>query len=389
MQASADVVVVGGGVIGTAAAYCLAKRGLDVAIVEQTGIATGSTGHGHGVVSLVGNDFRPGAHARLGVASAALYPAHVAAVAEDSGIDPLYHELPGLALALLEEEEEIFRRSMSRLAGELDATWLDGDECRQLEPRLSPDVRGGVHYRHGQVDARALAQAQARAVERRGGRVVEGRVAGLTRLGDRVTGVTCSGGSIACSHVVLAMGAWLGAAEPWTGLRLPVRPLHGEVLHMRLRGRPLELFLTTGRHGPILPRKDGVLMVGSIGGVTMSGDDVERTHTFDPADPISAEFDGTPRPENRTYMVEQARKVLPVLDDADVVAHLAGVRPLSADRMPIIGRVPDLDGALIAGGHGTKGIHLAPITGAAIADLVCGDGTLEPDLDEFAPDRFA
>jgi glycine/D-amino acid oxidase-like deaminating enzyme len=130
-------------------------------------------------------------------------------------------------------------------------------------------------------------------------------------------------------------------------------------------------------------------MVGSIGGVTMSGDDVERTHTFDPADLVSAEFDGRPRPENRTYMVEQARKVLPVLDDADVVAHLAGVRPLSADRMPIIGRVPDLDGALVAGGHGTKGIHLAPITGAAIADLVCGDGTLEPDLDEFAPDRFA
>jgi glycine/D-amino acid oxidase-like deaminating enzyme len=127
--------------------------------------------------------------------------------------------------------------------------------------------------------------------------------------------------------------------------------------------------------------------VGSIGGVTMSGADVERTHTFDPAERDSGEFDGAPRPENRDFMVAQASRVLPDLARSEIVAHLAGVRPLSADRMPLIGPVPALEGAFIAGGHGTKGIHLAPITGRTIAELVRGD---EPKvrIEAFAPDRF-
>jgi glycine/D-amino acid oxidase-like deaminating enzyme len=250
-------------------------------------------------------------------------------------------------------------------------------------------VRGAVHYCHAQVDGRALSLAQARAVENLGGSLVQERVTGLAQPDSRVTGIVHSGGSIACDVVVLAMGAWLIAAEPWLGVPLPVRPLHGEVLHMELSGRPLNHFLVTARHGPVLPRRDGIVMVGSIGGVTMSGNDVERTHTFDPADRHNGDFDGVPRPESLAYMVDQASKFLPVIRRSRVVAHLAGVRPLSADRMPLIGPVPDVEGVLIAGGHGTKGIHLAPVTGALVADLIDGKTPSSAELATFAPDRFA
>jgi glycine/D-amino acid oxidase-like deaminating enzyme len=75
--------------------------------------------------------------------------------------------------------------------------------------------------------------------------------------------------------------------------------------------------------------------------------------------------------------------------DAELIGHLAGVRPLSADRLPIIGPVPGLHGVILATGHGTKGIHLAPITARMVAGLVTGAQDREAMSEAFLPDRFA
>jgi len=81
---------------------------------------------------------------------------------------------------------------------------------------------------------------------------------------------------------------------------------------------------------------------------------------------------------------------MPPLTEAELTAHLAGVRPLSADRMPLIGPVPGLDGAWLATGHGTKGIHLAPITARMIADYITGGRPgSEIPAEAFLPERFA
>ncbi len=81
---------------------------------------------------------------------------------------------------------------------------------------------------------------------------------------------------------------------------------------------------------------------------------------------------------------------MPALEDAEVVDHLAGVRPLSADRMPLIGPVPGWDGVYMATGHGTKGIHLSAITGRLVADLmVRGDTDVPVPVDAFSPLRFS
>jgi len=386
----ADVVVIGCGIVGASVAYFLAKEGLEVCILEKHSIGSGSTGHGHGVISLVGLDFRPGAHFELGLASARMYREFADTLFEDGGIDPLYHELDGVSLAILEEEEEIFRASMARdeVRRNVDMRWIDVDEIRELEPRLTEEARGAVLYRHGQVDGYRVALGAVAAVERRGGRVMLGDADGLVRDGDRVVGVTCGSTSIACDSVVVASGAWIGSAANWLGQPVPVRPLHGEVLHVKLPGEPMRVFVLTGRHGPILPRKDGVIMVGSIGGVTMSGMDVHAKHVFDPYDPSPPVFDGQPREESRDFMIERAVRVMPAIADAQLVAHLAGVRPLSADRLPLIGPVVGLEGVYLAAGHGTKGIHLAPATGRMVTDLIVR-GSSELPLDAFLPGRFA
>lgn len=385
-----DAVVVGGGVVGGCVAYSLAKEGLRVCLLDREAVGSGASGHGHGAVSLVGKDFKPGPYFLLGVAGAGMYRAFVAELVEDSGIDVLYHELPGLSLALIEEEERIYKDALGWQREHVDLRWIGPDECRRLEPRLTPDILGAVLYTHGQVDGYRLSLAAAQAVERRGGTVLRREATGLKRRGNRVVGVEYPGGEVACDTVVLAMGAWVGAARAWLDFPVPVKPLHGEVLHVRLPGEPMRVFVLTARHGPLLPRRDGILMVGSIGGVSMSGMDVDTKHVFDPHDEGPWEFDLEPKTANRDFMLERAVRVMPAVEEAELIAHLAGVRPLCADRMPLIGPVPGLDGVHLATGHGTKGIHLAPITGRITADLVVRGRTDVPvPVEAFSPERFA
>jgi glycine oxidase len=387
---TADVVVVGAGIVGGTIGYVLAKAGLDVCLMDGESVGSGSSGHGHGVLTLVGKDFRPGAHFRLGRTSTAMYPKFVEMLIEDSGLDPLYHELPGLSLALTEEEEQIFRAAYQDHKADMDLRWIDGDECRQLESRITPDAIGAVLYRYGQVDAYRMSLSAAQAIERMGGRVVLKKVTGLVKQGDRVVGVEHSGGTIAAGVVVLAMGAWVRQAQEWLEFPVPVRPLHGEVLNVRLPGPPIRAFINTARHGPVFQRRDGIVLIGSIGGVAMSGMDVDAKQVFDPNDRTVPVFDLDPHEANRLFMIERGLRIMPALEHAELVAHLAGVRPLSADRMPIIGPVPGLDGVLLAAGHGTKGIHLAPVTAHLIANLVLHRTTdLTTQLEAFLPSRFS
>ena len=121
----------------------------------------------------------------------------------------------------------------------------------------------------------------------------------------------------------------------------------------------------------------------------MSGSDVGSKHTFDPRDFTPWPFDLEPTENGRITMLERVTSVMPSLANAQLVSHLAGVRPLSADRMPLIGAVPGRRGAYLATGHGTKGIHLAPITGKVISQLIVNGTTDIPiPMDAFAPTRF-
>jgi glycine/D-amino acid oxidase-like deaminating enzyme len=389
MNETADTVVVGAGVVGGAIAHVLAKAGQRVVVLEAASVGAGSSGHGHGVVSLIGKDFRPGPHFELGLLSAQMYPDYVTEVMEDSGVDPMYHRLPGLSLAIIDEEEQIFREQFELHKDHLPLRWIDGDECRRIEPRITPEARGAVLYEHGQVDGYRLSLAAVRAVEQLGGRLELRSVTGLMRRGDAIVGVEHGTGRIECETVVLASGAWVREAESWANWPIPVRPLHGEVLNVKLPGPPLNAFILTARHGPILQRRDGIVLVGSIGGVTMSGMDVDAKHVFDPYDKTAPVFDVEPKEENAKFMIDRAVRVIPALEDARLVAHLAGVRPLSADRMPLIGWVPSVRGLMLATGHGTKGIHLAPVTARMVAELVLrGKALAGVPAAAFSPQRF-
>jgi glycine/D-amino acid oxidase-like deaminating enzyme len=129
----------------------------------------------------------------------------------------------------------------------------------------------------------------------------------------------------------------------------------------------------------MISRLDGVLSVGSTG-----GRDYDQNNLF-----LGEEYDSIPTETAKLELLQRAIDVLPELESAELIQQLAGSRPLSPDRMPIVGPVPGMDGIVLATGHSTKGIHLGPITGRIIAEYIQSGCTRIPqEMEAFLPSRF-
>lgn len=385
MAQTADVVVVGAGAVGGACAYLLADAGRDVVLLEQESVGSGASTHATGSLSLLSTDFRTPEALRFGIASYNLTRDLVPVLEDLSGINLLYQRRPSLRLALDEDEEQMIREAMRWQQDLVPLAWIGPEEVRRLEPRLSPAVRGAVYEdESAQLDSARLTRAYVAAAERRGARLLLRQATGLLRDGERVTGVRHRTGDIGAGAVVLAMGPWAALASPWLGFDVPVRPLKGERLLLQFAGRPLGVLISTPKRGHMISRLDGLLSVGSTAGRDF---DVKEQYLVDQTGERG--FDVRPTEDALIELLQRAVEVLPAVEEARVAQHLAGVRPLSPDRLPLIGAVPGWRGVYLATGHGTKGIHLAAVTGRIIADIVSDQSSaLDVDLAVVDPARF-
>lgn len=385
MNASADVVVVGAGVIGCAIAYELSTRGIKVMLLEREAIGSGGSAHATGSLSLLGAEFSPGPSFSQAIQSYRLFPDLVAALEQETGMDLLYQRRPQLRLSLEEQEESLIRDGMLWQGEHLQLAWIDGEEVRRIEPRLSPNVRGAVYDpESAQLDSYRFTLAMAQAAELRGTEILLREVTGLVQSKGRVTHVRHTGGVVACEAVVLSLGPWSGVCTDWIGTPVPVAPMKGERLLLRYDAAPLPVLITSPKRGHMISRLDGLLSVGSTG-----GRDYDQRELF-----LGIDFDKQPTEAAKVELLQRAVDVLPDLENAEVVQHLAGSRPLSSDRHPLIGPVPGTEGLFLATGHGTKGIHMAPITARIIAEYILQNSTeslLERGViqtDIFLPRRF-
>ncbi len=294
-------------------------------------------------------------------------------------MDLLYQRRPSLRLALDESEEELIKSTIPWQQELVAMKWIEAEEVQRIEPRLTPEIRGAVYESESaQLDSYRLNLALARAAELKGANIELREVTGLIGSG-RVTGVKTASFECQCDALVVAAGTWSRAFEQWLEFPVPVRSLKGERLLLRYRGEPLPVLISSPKRGHMISRLDGLLSVGSTG-----GRDYDQQDLF-----WGEEFDRQPTEKARLELLQRAIDVFPALEDAELVNQLAGSRPLSPDRMPIIGPVPGWENVTLATGHTTKGIHLGPITGRVIAEhILNGSTSVAVDMDAFLPGRF-
>ena len=381
MPKTADVVVIGAGVVGCSVAYYLAREGVNVTILERDAIGSGASAHATGSLSLLGAEFSPGPSFQIARASSSEFQQIVPELESATGMNLLYQRRPSLRLALDDEEARLIKSSMVWQQPHVKMHWIDAHEVHSIEPRLSPSIIGAVYEdESGQVDSYRLNLALGRGAELKGANILYREVTGLVTSGPTISGVKTASEDIHCGTVVVAAGTWSRAFTPWLGFPVPVRPMKGERLLLNYPGEPLPVLISSPKRGHMISRMDGFTSVGSTG-----GRDYDQKELF-----WGEEFDRQPTESARLELLQRAIDVFPDLERAELVQQLAGSRPLSPDSKPIIGPVPGREGVLLATGHTTKGIHLGPITGRIITDYVCrGSTQVVSDMSEFLPERFA
>jgi glycine/D-amino acid oxidase-like deaminating enzyme len=355
------VVICGGGVIGACTAYFLARRGVDVTVVERTAVACAASGKAGGFLAL---DWCAGS------------------------------ELDALA-----------RRSFAlhaELAGEIEADWsyrrmnaYSGHvgrhrDARRHEPAaldwLSADVaisdRVGTPETTASVHPRKFTAAMMQAAQNHGAALRMGEVTGV-RLGGSgsvVEGVEVEGSLVEADATVIAMGPWSGLAADW----LPLPHVFGQqspsVVYDTGRDVPADALFLEYRDASgdevtveVFPRADGSTHVCAFSGAAPL-----------PRDPAQVEPD--------PHVIERLRAVCerlsPAFREDRIIAKQACFRPITRDYMPFIGRVPRIEGAYVATGHNVWGILNAPATGEAMAELIIDGQAHTVDLKPFDPGRL-
>ena len=364
----ADVIIVGAGVIGCAIAYFLSKEGMKVVVVEKDGLGDHASGTAPGIVSPL--TLAPeGVIPPLARRSFQMHKVLYQQLKEESGIDYYFRESAHMRLAFTEAEaaELRLRVNLGQKQG-FKLRWLDKDDVRNLESRVSAEVVGAAHCEEGEVESYRLVLALVQAAEKNGAEIRSGQVIGLIRNGARATAVKLSSRDIPCEHIVLAMGPWAGTASSWLSVPVPVRPLRGQAQWIRMPGLPFVHRLTrSGGYLITLTKRDGLTYLGS-------------THE-------EAGFDDQPTEEGMDYILRGVLTMVPSLVEAELVRRTACLRPLSADELPIIGKVPGWDNVYLATGHGTEGISLSTVTACIMTDLIV-KGYTSISIEPFAPGRF-
>jgi len=384
---SVDVAVIGGGVVGVASAAFLAERGARVVLLERGEICSGASYGNAGWISPSHGTPLPSpgvvrqalrwlldararstlrANRELILASLALYEKLAAEPGSDFGF-----ARRGLVVACESPD------GMEHARAELDALAelggggreLGNAELRALVPQLSPELRGGIYFpADAHLDPERLVQALARRAAANGAALwTRQEVLELELRGRRIERIVATRGELRAAEVVLAAGAWSPQLGAQLGLRLPVQAAKGYSVTVR---RPADF----GEH-PVLLSEAKVAL-------TPLGDALRFAGTLE-----LAGLDLRVNARRVAAILRAVERFLPGLAAGPRIETWRGLRPLTPDDRPIIGRPRAFENLVVATGHGMSGISQAPMTAQLVAEICRGEAPGLP-LGPFSPDRF-
>lgn len=373
---SYDVIVVGGGLIGSSIASELAAQKLRVVLLDRQQPGREASSAAAGMLSPAPDSPEALPLVPLAQQSLGLYPDFVSAIEKTSGKSVAFARTG--ALEVLDHADAVTKcdhRLAQYATLGIAAEPISIESARAQEPALNPNAAATIWLSgEATVDPWLLIEATLEAAKNRGVEIVASRaVTSVLGEAGRCAGVIAGGEKITAANVIVAAGSFCGSLDEITADRAipiaryaPTHPVRGQMLAMRSSKLNLKKVLRS-EHGYIVPRADGRIIAGST------------------LENVGFAKDTTPAGLRKIF--EAAVALAPGLADAEIVETWAGLRPGTPDQLPIIGPT-DIPGLLIATGHYRNGILLAPITAQLIREWIV-QGKTSFDSGRFSPLRFS
>ncbi|AOZ94116.1 glycine oxidase ThiO [Paenibacillus crassostreae] len=369
MVRKADVIIVGGGVIGSSIAYYMSARGMKVILLERDRLGSQASNAAAGMLAVQAEITEAGPMYDMARASRALFPQLAMDLKELTGIDIGLKRKGMLRVAATEADVGEVQRILDfqKKEGER-AEWLSAKQVRQQEPGISSEIQGAMFVEEdSHVDAPELCYAYAKAAAALGAQINEfTEVKSLLYTQGRITGVVTGEEELFADQVVVASGTWSGPLLAQAGLTCPIYPVKGECFSVLSHSQLIQsTIFSDGCY--LVPKKGGRIVVGA----TMIEHSYDRRVTIG----------------GISKLLEAAKRILPDIVDAEWEQAWCGLRPQTMDGLPYLGEHPKLKGLYVATGHYRKGILLSPITGKLVADWAEDKSEQVLSLASFRVDR--
>ncbi|MNO65390.1 Glycine oxidase [compost metagenome] len=360
-----DVVVVGGGVIGSSIAYELSLRGISTLVLEQNSIASEASSAAAGMLAAQGEFIEDSNLFQLALRSRSMFPQLVQRLKEASGMDVGFVDRGLLRMALKQQDVQRYKEQAQFQQGlGLDSKWLTKEETLLLEPSLAVSIEGALLLKDDhQVIASQLTRAYAMAAAAQGAQIREyAEVHGLFLEHGEVKGVRLRDEVIHCNKVVIASSIWATGLLRSIDYDLPITPVKGDCIAVRLKNSRIQRTIYSDI-GYLVPKANGELIIGA----TAKHGIVDRSVSL----------------AGISSLIRAAEQLVPSIRESEWIRAWSGLRPNTPTGLPYMGEHPELQGLFLAAGHYRNGILLSPVTGRIIADLIEGND-IETDLSPYS-----